>query len=87
MICHPLLVPELPSDELLLRGMLAGFNVFEATHNGQARVPSAQKRGFRCLSQSVLLLLRGQAGPLELSELSRAQEVVVTKLEDMRLIE
>lgn len=80
------MVPELPSDELLLRGMLAGFNVFEATHNGQARVPSVQKRRCRCKTQSILLLLRGKAGPLELTELSRTQEVVAN-LKDKQLIE
>lgn len=36
MICHPLLVPESPSDELLLRGTVAGVSDFEATHNGEA---------------------------------------------------
>ena len=86
MICHPLLVPELPSDELLLRGMLAGFTMFEATHSGQAGVSSVQKRGCRCKTESILLLMTGKAGPLELTELSRAQEVVA-KLKDGRLIE
>lgn len=81
-----LLVSESLSDELLLRGILAGFNRFEATHNGQAGVSSVQKRRCRCKTQNVLLVMGGRARPLELTELSRAQEVVA-KLKDMSLTE
>lgn len=58
---------------------------FKPPTNGQAKVPSVQKRGCRCKTQSILLLQRGEASLLELTALSRAQEVVA-KLKDRRLI-
>lgn len=83
MICHLLLVPESPSDELLLGGMLAGFTLFEATHNGKQE-SYVQKRGCRCKTQ-ITLLVPGEVGPLELTKLIRAQEVVAIH-KDMSLI-